>query len=103
MQCYQVIFQWLDATHRGGEGQWVDFSESLGQIVSVWLASSSAAQHSDRGGVSLRVLWVEAAALAATESTAAIAVVAACIRSAPAPLHRGAMIRHPYWFTILHA
>ena len=50
MQCYQVIFQWLDATHRGGEGQWVDFSESLGQIVSVWLASSSAAQHSDRGG-----------------------------------------------------
>lgn len=101
IQCYQVKFQWYDTRHRSGEGRWIDCAESLGRVVSVWL-ESSAAQHSDRGGESLRVLWVEAAALAATESTAAIVVVVACIRSAPAPLHRGAMIRHPYWFTILH-
>ena len=36
-------------------------------------------------------MWVEAAAHAATESTAAIVVVAACIRSAPALLHRRAI------------
>ena len=44
------------------------------------------------GGESLGVLSVAAAALAATEATVAIVVVAVCIRSAPAPLHRGAMI-----------
>ena len=52
IQCYQVKFQWYDQTHRGGEGQWIDMAESLGQVVSVWLESSSAAQRSDRGASS---------------------------------------------------